>query len=292
MGMSALSKQKAATLTRAAQIAIALLIVGAGTAMAVSARSASKIDSPPSTLVLPVVDLGIKKADERPKVDVDTISTADRFAAVSNHPKPVDKPAVGATPNAPAAPAPSELKYLGAVGMGASKVALVVEGGKQRFVGEGDSLAGGTIQSISDSEVKVGGSVSKTIALASRSNDVLTRTTRAPVPPANAARAGMTPGQLGELQAVPRTAQPYVTTTPTEDMAYYRNKNGVPDYVRPGEEQDFISIREELRSQEKFESEDELNEIASKRWEDKKGTSPELIRHRKEAEAKRKAGEK
>ncbi|HYE63635.1 MAG TPA: hypothetical protein VD997_16710 [Phycisphaerales bacterium] len=280
MSMSALSKQKATTLTRAAQGALALLVVAAGAAVAMSSRFASDPERA-GPLVLPTVDLGNGKNTPAPiNNNIDFAAVGDRLGAVSNHPKPV----VVATNNAPGAaqpppPAPvNEMKYLGAVGVGANKVALISDNGRQRFVSVNDDLAGGKVEQITDTEVRVGGAASKVITLASRSSDVVTRAgaPRPATPGVNTARAPMP----GTLQAYQPTPQPV-------DEAL-RVKGNIPDYVPQGEEREFMMVREELRATTKFASEDELNEIASKTWEEKKGTTPEMERYRKMQEGKEK----
>ncbi len=293
MSMSALSKQKAANLTRTAQIALALLVVGAGSALAVSWRSSGKDVERPGPLEVPVADLGLRKTAAQTH-DLDHSSVADRLGAVANHPKPVQTAATPATGAAPPPTAPADIRYLGAVGLGATKMALVSEGGKQKFVGEGDSFAGGTVERITDSEVRIGGSASKTLSLASRSAEVLTRAGRnAPGSAANppGARAA-NPNLANGLQAYTPPPQQEVMGKPmTQDELNYRARMDVPDYVRPGEEHDFISIREDIRNSEKFSSEAELNELASKRWEEKRGPSPEMQQYLQEREAARKLEE-
>jgi hypothetical protein len=294
MSMSALSKQKAANLTRTAQIALALLVVGAGSALAVSWRSSGKDVDVPGPLEVPVADLGLRKSTAQAH-DLDHSSVADRLGAVANHPKPVQ---AAAAPNtgalAPASTSPADIRYLGAVGLGATKMALVSEGGKQKFVGEGDSFAGGTVERITDTEVRIGGSASKTLSLASRSAEVLTRAGRnAPgsvvnppgVRPAN-------PNLANGLQAyTPPTPQEVMGKPMTQDELNYRARLDIPDYVAPGEEHDFVAVREDIRNTEKFTSEEELNELASKRWEEKRGSSPEVQQYLKERDAARKLEE-
>lgn len=281
MSMSALSKQKATTLTRAAQAALALLVVGAGAAIAMSSRFGSEPERA-GTLVLPVVDVsGGKNSVAAVSNDIDFSAVGDRLGAVSNHPKPVVVASTpGPGPNQPPTPAATEMKYLGAVGVGANKVALITDNGKQRFVGINDDLGGGKVESITDTEVRIGGSASKVLTLASRSTDVVTR---AGAPrPANGVNTVRT--------AVPGALQPYQPINPAAQPIdeHLRAKANVPDYVAQGEERDFVALREELRSTVKHNNEDELNEIASKTWEEKKGTTPEMQRHRKEQAAKEK----
>jgi hypothetical protein len=173
-------------------------------------------------------------------------------------------------------------------------MALVSDGGKQRFVSEGDSFAGGTVERITDGEVRIGGSASKTLALASRSAEVLTRTGRnAPGSVVNP--PGMRPASpnlANGLQAyTPPAPQAIMGKPMTQDELNYRQRLDVPDYVLPGEEHDFIAVREDIRNSEKFSSEEELNELASKRWEEKRGSSPEIQKYISEREAARKMEE-
>jgi hypothetical protein len=108
-----------------------------------------------------------------------------------------------------------------------------------------------------------------------------------PAPGANGARPnlanGLTPYQppdeAGRAKAM------------SEDERNFRERARIPDYVRSGEEQDFFGLREELRNEVKYSSEEELNELASKRWEEKKGVSPEMLQFRKQQEVNRKLNE-
>jgi hypothetical protein len=277
MSMSALSKQKATTLTRTAQAVLALLVVGAGTAIAVSSRFSSEPERA-GPLVLPTVDVsGGKAASATVSNEIDFSGVADRLGAVSNHPKPlVVATNTAVTPTTTTAP--TEMKYLGAVGVGPSKVALISDAGKQRFVGVNDDLGGGKVQSITDTQVSIGGGVTKTLTLAGRSTDVLTKMGRAPAPAPGAPRSPT----LGTLQAY---QQP--SAQPVDE--HLRAKGNIPDYVTPGDERDFMAVREDLRANGRYESEEQLNEMASKMWEEKKGTTPEMQRYRKEQATKEKS---
>jgi hypothetical protein len=285
MGMSTLSKQKATTLTRAAQAVLVVLVVGGGTAIAVSSRLANDPEYA-GPLVLPTVELsGSKNTGVAVNNAIDFGSVADRLAAVSNHPKPVVVAPPTTDPGKTSAPvASNELKYLGAVGIGSNKVALIAEGGKQRFVNVNDDLAGGKVESISDTEVRIGGNAPKTITLAGRGNEVLTRAGRA-------GPGAVMPNRPNGVN--PTTLQPYQPQAMNAGQPFeeVRQKNNIPDYVPRGDEQAFLSVRESLRTTEKFESEDQLNELASKMWEEKRGSSPEMEKLRQEQSAKER-GEK
>lgn len=292
MSMSAISKQQATTLTRTAQVVMALLVVGAGSALAVSWRSRDKDVEVPGPLEVPVADLGIRRVSAEAR-DVDAVSVADRLGAVANHPKPVQAPPTTATAPASTPTVAMDTRFLGAVGLGKSKMALVSEGGKQKFVSEGDSFAGGTVERITDTEVRIGGGVSKTLTLATRSADVLTRAGRnvpgVTVTPAPGATSANLANGLRAYSPPPQAE--VMGKAMTEDQLNYRQRMGVPDYVAPGEEADFISLREDMRNTEPFGSEEELNEMASKRWEEKRGRTPELQRYIQEREAARKMEE-
>ncbi len=286
--MSALSRQKATALTRAAQVSLALLLVGGGTALAMSMRSREAAERP-GPLVLPVVEVGGKKAEAAARADIDAPATATRLGAISNRPVPVEVPKVEApVPVTPVAPV-NDLRYLGAVALGDLKLALVAENGKQRFVAVGDSLEGGTVESISDGEVRIGGSAGKTLTLAGRSGDVVTRA------------GGMRNGPMGSATPMPGSRPLGANGLPVyqppsapmaavlDEQQQMRAKNNIPDYVRPGDEQDFLSTREQIRSVEKFGSEEELNEVSSKRLEEQRGTSPDTARQRILNDPKRKS---
>jgi hypothetical protein len=136
--------------------------------------------------------------------------------------------------------------------MGMNKMALINDSGKQRFVAVGDSVGSGTVDSISDTQIVVGG---KVIELASRGGDSVTKG-HAPARPAGQAGAG---GKGGSL----------AIAKPQQQHSLGKGLNGeeipaVPDYVRPERVGRYEQIRGELRGGSGVSTERELAELAGK----------------------------
>src|ERR1051325_2586692 len=171
-----LNRHNAASRARAAQALLGVLVVGGGAALAVGLKAGPRAEVPASgKLELPIPEVAAKAGTTR-TVALDTGGTAERLNLIINAPKAIEVPPVAAQGEQPklVQPTPAELRYLGAV-MGSKNMALVSDAGKQRFVAIGDTLAGGQVESISDSQIKIGGDSPRTIELASRGGDVLTK---------------------------------------------------------------------------------------------------------------------
>jgi hypothetical protein len=155
--------------------------------------------------------------------------------------------------------------------MGSRNMALVSDGGKQRFVTIGDSLGGGTIESITASEIKVSGDAPRTIELASRAGDAVTRGHAAARPgqPVQPGQPGVNhqPGQqAGGLTVVKPTPTP---VSPAGAVSGQMGLNGqeippMPDYITPEQAQRYEEIRSTLRQGKGMSSEQEILEFAAK----------------------------
>jgi hypothetical protein len=263
-----ISRQYAAARARTAQAVLGVLVVGGGAALAVGLRVGPRVEAVPATVTLPTVELA-SKTGVVTKVALDSSGIAERMDLVANHPIRVEAPPPDKVPPPPPPAPPAELRYLGAV-MGSRNMALISDGGKQRFVTVGDSLAGGTIESISETEIKVGGNAPRTIDLANRAKDAVTKghaPLRAAQPPQPAARPGAQPlGQASGLTVVKPTPP---SPAPPTATAPGGGQNGeevapMPDSVRPEQSGRFEEVRSNLRQARAFGSERELADAAAR----------------------------
>src|SRR4051812_29204147 len=125
MGMTTLNRHLAGSRARAAQIALGVLAVG-GIALAVGARAMGNAEAPPKgDAVIPTFDL-TPKNDAVKTANTALSGIADRLNQVANRPKPIPAAPVSPTPGTvvatapPPPPPPPPLRFLGAVGVGAS----------------------------------------------------------------------------------------------------------------------------------------------------------------------------
>jgi hypothetical protein len=259
MAMTSLNRQKAGSLTKGAQAALVVLLLAGGAALAFRAGIGSGLERPADgPVVLPVVSLGDKNnGPSRAAADVNAI--AARLNMVSNHPTATDPVPVAAGVQPPPPPPPADLRYLGAVGVGNMNMALVMDGGKQRFVRVGDQLSAGKVESIDEGEIKIAGAVgaaSRSITLATRGAEVLTRM--------HGSRPGMVrPASPGQ----PNNGFP--AYTPPEQNFPQAGSNGYPDYVRPDDYKRFDEVRNQLRQSGQYGSDEELAEASAKMMHEK-----------------------
>ena len=120
----------------------------------------------------------------------------------------------------------------------------------------GDQLAGGTVESVTDALIKIGGNSPQTLELAARGSEVLTKAHRLAAAPGGVpGGAPARPGQPQGLAVVkPGNGLPGVTGEGT----------GIPDYIHPDQARRFEEIRNDLRAKQAFGSEQEVNEFAAK----------------------------
>lgn len=262
------SRHAARTQAIVAQSAFAaLVVVGAGVlAMGLPGlRGAEAVPEP----TLPQFELPAASQSTgltlRP---VDLGGVSQRLTLVSNSPKtqaPPDKPVEAAPPPPP----PAETRFLGVMSMGSAKRALLVEGGRQKFVRVGDALADGSrVVEIHETSVVVESEagVRRTIELAARSGDRVTRA----VP--NATFVSPSPafskggGTTGAIR--PATTTAAITSGDGKSLRISAGSGGgantKPTARRPGtpdgSPERFEEIRTKLRSSGQFKSEDELND--------------------------------
>ncbi len=260
-----LNRQNAASRARLAQALLGVFVIGGGGALAVGLHVGPRPQAPESDkITIPVVDIGLKTAANAKGASTDTVGLADRLNMVANAPKPVVVMAQE-TPKgqevieiAPIQPPP--VRYLGAV-MGGKAMALISDNGKQKFVAVGDSLAGGKVESITDTQITIKGETPRTIELATRTGDVLTHGRPANGQQAQASR----PGQPSQ----PSAAGMGLTKAMGNVQGGATGINGeeippAPDYIRPEQRARYEQLRDELRAKRPPGSEGELAELTAK----------------------------
>jgi hypothetical protein len=187
-----MDRAKVTSWTRAAQVTLALAVLFAA-GVGLAGFPGSTIPLAPEPIAPPTAETISTKpapAAEAPAVDVPDI--AARLALIGNHPKPIEVVATDAGHVEPPPPAAAELKYLGPIGIGNRKLALMVHAGKQVILGVGDKLPGEEhkITEISDLEVTVeDGAAGKKIERANKSALAFT-TISSPAAPAAKAPSG------------------------------------------------------------------------------------------------------
>lgn len=195
-----MDRAKVTSWTRAAQVTLVLAVVfAAGVGLAGFPGSTMPV------VVEPVAPTATDAATAKPAPDpeaptVDVPDIAARLALIGNHPKPVEVVATdpGQTETPP--PAATELKYLGPIGIGNRKLALIVHSGKQVILGVGDKLPGEEhkITEITDLEVTIeDGAAGKKIERANKSALAFT-TISSPAAPSAKAAAGPTDAPLND----------------------------------------------------------------------------------------------
>jgi hypothetical protein len=123
----------------------------------------------------------------------------------------------------------------------------------------GDSLAGGTIDSITETTIRIGGDAPRTLDLVNRAGDTVTKG-HAPT-----RGTSLQPAKPGSLAMVKQPSPQGISL----GAANGGGINGqeippVPEYIRPEQAKRFEELRSEIRSQKSFGSEGEIAEYAAK----------------------------
>src|SRR5262245_25127206 len=248
-----INRQRATTRTRTAQALLGVLVIGGGMAMAVGLRPGSRVEAPSGQPSIPDVDVGSKSGPARNR-SLDTTGLADRLNMASNAPKIIEPtPIASAGPDKDIKPQPVvEIRYLGGV-MGLRNMALISDNGKQRFVAVGDSLGGGTVESITETAVRVAGDNPRTFDLVNRAGDTVTRGHAARTQP------GLNPARPGSL-AVVKGQQPLGVSLGAAPAG--GEVPPVPDYINPAQVRRYEELRNDIRAKKNFGSEAEIAEYA------------------------------
>jgi hypothetical protein len=262
-----LNRQNAASRARLAQALLGLFVIGGGGALAVGLHVGPRAQAPESDKIpVPVVDLGLKNGPGAKGASTDTAGLAERMNLVANAPKPEivvaqETTAKGGTViETQPPPPPPPVRYLGGV-MGSKAMALVSDNGKQKFVAVGDTLGGGTVESITDTQINIKGDSPHTIELATRTGEVLTHGRAANGQQASISRPGQ-PSQPNQVAA--SLSKAIVQTQGGAAGINGEQIPPVPDYIRPEQRGRYEQLREELRSTRPPGSEAELSELTSK----------------------------
>jgi hypothetical protein len=246
MSQTPIHRQKATARTKIAQASFGVLILGGAGAVAVGLRPA-ELAQAPAEVELPDVQIARKATNTQAQID--PAGVTDRLLLVSNSihkaaPAPADpEPVVAAQPQET-----TDLRYLGAVSMGSTKMGLISEGGKQRFVGVGDRIGDSTVRTILDASLSLeAAGQSRTLELAQRSAGVITRGHGRTL--VAGARAGQP--STAAFGAVPRAPQ----SMPMDQM-------GLAGEISDGSNR-YEEIRAELKASGQYSDEATLNEAAA-----------------------------
>jgi hypothetical protein len=254
-----INRQRATTRTRTAQALLGVLVIGGGMAMAVGLRPGSHAESPSGKPSIPDVDLGTKSGPARSR-SLDTSGLADRLNMTSNAPKIVEvvQTTTGTEKEKPIAEPTQEMRYLGGV-MGGRNMALISDNGKQRFVAVGDSLGGGTVESITDEAVRIAGNNPRTLDLVNRAGDSVTKGHAAARP-----QPGLRPAGPGSMAVVKQPQQPAGISLGNMPPSFGQEVPPVPEYINPAQVRRYEELRSEIRNKKSFGSEAEIAEYAAK----------------------------
>ncbi|MDX2117324.1 MAG: hypothetical protein SFY96_03980 [Planctomycetota bacterium] len=190
-----MDRAKVASWTTSAKVTlVAALVLGAGVGVAgFPGASLPKAPEPVATVTPSTPTTATATPAAAPSVEVPDI--AARLGQLGNHPKPIEV-AVTPTETTPTPTASTEeIKYLGPIGIGQRKLALLVVSGKQVILGAGDTLPPKhehKIAEVTDLEVQIdeGGKEPKKIERANKSAVAVTTIVNPAAAPATPKAAG------------------------------------------------------------------------------------------------------
>ena len=259
--------------TTARAVAVTLGVVAAGVLL---------VDLP--GLSLPEAKVPSLDDATAPEVDAPEVTTrptidfagiAERLAMVGNTPsvpKVEAAPAEGSkAPEPTATPAAAAARYLGVVAMGSTRMALVVQDSKQRFVKVGDQLGESTVREIRDESITLEGSGGRSVIdLAPKGAEVVTQAAGAggggapfagnPAAAAMAARTAAMRAQPGAAKATPPRPAPQMPgnfqASPVTSFPHIQ--------ADPARRQRFAELQAKLRSSGEYKTQTDIDEAAAK----------------------------
>jgi hypothetical protein len=261
MAQGTMDRTKATKIASGAQIALGVaLLTGIAGATLVGTREVKAPEGPLGLVDLP--PLGQTGPTVAPASSVDNAGIAERLAVIGNAPQkppPPDAPAPGPgdeTPAPPPTPALA-LEFLGQVGLGNKKMALVRYNEAQRILSVDDIIGPYTIKEISHLTLVVDESGARTeIDLKPKSADVVTRASTNPA----GAMAGGNVANPAAAAAMRRAAD-------AARMARMNAKANVP-MVRANSPQGFEArynaVMERLKSSGQFQNEEDMQAAAKR----------------------------
>lgn len=268
--------QSAARNARLAQGAAVVLLATVGVLGAVGIPGVLAPEVP-AELRVNDVEIKVPKAAGAAGQPVDYASLTNRLSLLENAPKLPDAPPsteAGVTEPPPPPPAPV-VKYLGPARVGPLVLALVSDGGKQRFVKAGDRLSDDSrIQRILDGEIVVEkeGDESR-IELSERVGALTTSGGNIPSivgggnvkPLAGAGRPGAprAPAPPGQASTSPQDS--FLRTGYTKDGTHYFDIRGNP--VTDPEQILLRQYRQKVADAGEYKSEDDIDSAAKKLYE-------------------------
>lgn len=249
---------------RLAQGACVVLVL-AGGAMGVLGLPGDKPAPAPEKIEIPRVASDIKTAEPAPVLrPVDFRGVSTRMGQVGNAPKvpEIEKTGGGEIPPAPP-PAPSEARYIGTMIMGPKLLAIIVDGPKQRVMKVGDTFAdGGKIVLITQTEIVIEGPGGRrTIQLAERTGEGISRATPAAPTPANA--RGNIPTARPADKLNPKSAAAMNRINMSPPVKNPSRRTGTPD----GSPERFEEIIQQMRASGEYKDENSLMEAAKLQFE-------------------------
>jgi hypothetical protein len=209
MKKSGIDRALAARVVSISQIALGVVVASA--AGVVMMTGADPSEPPQGPLALAEL-LPPETSTERNPVDAefDAAGMSDRLGVVGNAPHPIEAPVPEAPAEVPTEEPPevvvapvSDFAYLGQVGLGSKKLAVVSHGGSQQIVGQGDVVGPYTVIEIHHLSITVddGGTTSE-VKLKPKGSDVISRASGGPA----FANAAGRPGANNANEAMRRAA--------------------------------------------------------------------------------------
>ncbi len=261
MSQGTMDRTKATKIASGAQIALGVaLLAGIAGATLVGTAEVKAPEGPLGLVDLP--PLGQTGPTVAPASSVDNAGIAERLAVIGNAPQkppPPDAPAPGPGDETPAPPPTPTLalEFLGQVGLGTKKMALVRYNEAQRILSVDDIIGPYTVKEISHLKLVVDESGARSeIDLKPKSADVVTRASTNP----SATVAGGNMGNPAAAAAMRRAAE-------AARVARINAKNNVP-MVRANSPQGFEArynaVMERLKTSGQFQNEEDM-QMAAKR---------------------------
>ncbi|MDX2130863.1 MAG: hypothetical protein SFY69_02275 [Planctomycetota bacterium] len=167
------------------------VLLACGAALGVLGLPVSRVEPVPDVLTLPPPPPRTEPGETRIEAALDIEAASARMRALGNSPRAPAAPGspTPETPGASAAappppPPPAEARYIANIAVGSRLLAVLVDGERQRIVKAGDTLLGGgkIVRVEPDKLVVEDGAGRRTIPMAERTGEVLSRAAPAPAP--------------------------------------------------------------------------------------------------------------
>ena len=266
MARNNMDRGRASKLAGTAQVAFgAALIVGVAGAALLGGGEAATPTGPLMPVELP--PLAQHGTSSELAVEVDHVGIAERLAVIGNAPQkaapPEQPPVVAEQPTeTPPPPETHGIEYLGQVGLGSSRMALVRYNDAQRIVAPQDVIGPFTIAEITHLKLVVEESGARhEVDLKAKSADVVTKAEAAPGAVAmNAAKMGMNPSAAAAMRRAADAARQARMASAKTPVVQAAGKPNSPQ----GFEARYNAVLERLKESGQFQNEEDLA-VAAKR---------------------------